>query len=533
MRKPNRLRASVFFFVLALLAAGSACGPFVSGYPQNRLLPPAPASPIPAVKPPVIHPAPRLAPTPALVKEANGRTTHTPPIDAAIEQAEKHFRNGEALYRQGEMDRARQEFNASIDALLDAPEDAPDRDRVEKKCAELTKAIHRYDVEGLGAAGREPGYVASPLKDLLNVTFLVNPNAGYSVKEKLKLPVSELPLEMNGEVMRYIKYFSSSRGHKTMVNGLRRLGRYRSMIKRIFEEEGVPPELVQLAQAESGFLPKALSRKRATGMWQFMRRRGREYGLKRTRYYDDRLDPEKATRAAARHLRDLYERLGNWYLAIAAYNCGPGRIDQAVRRTGYADFWELSRRGVLPRETRNYVPLILAMIIMTKNPKKYGLDNIVADPPLEYTTIKVTANTHLGLIADILGRPLTEIRALNPAILRNIAPAGYTVHVPRGMGNFVMAALETVPAARRASWRVHRVGYGETLTEIAKLYRTTPERIAIANGGALTVPAAGDLLVVPVSYSPRKRASHSRSRGKHRRRSTSRRRAARRRRPAG
>ena len=533
MRRSNRLQAIVFGLLLALVAGGTACGPFGPGYAGNQLLPPSPPPPIPALKPPVIRPAPRLAPTPALVKEANRRSTHTAPIDAAIHRADQHFEKGKTLYWQGKMEAARAEFNAAIDALLDAPEDAPDRDRVEKKCAALTRAIHRYDVEGLGAAGREADtdYEASPLDELLHVP-LPGTGAGGNIQAALKLPVSKLPLEVNGEVLQYIKYFSSPKGHRTLVNGLRRLGRYRAMIRRIFEEEGVPPELVQLAQAESGFLPKALSRRRATGMWQFMRRRGREYGLKRTRYYDDRLDPEKATRAAARHLRDLYERLGDWYLAIAAYNCGPGRIDQAVRRTGYADFWELSRRGVLPRETRRYVPLILAMIIMTKNPKKYGLDKIVPDPPLEYNTIRVTAKTHLGLIADILGRPLAEIQALNPAILRNIAPAGYTVHVPKGTGSFVMAALETVPASKRASWRVHRVGYGETLAETAKLYRTTPKRIAMANGGAFTGPVPGDLLVVPVSYSHARRRSRPRHGRRYRRWSKRRRVAAHRRRSA-
>ena len=159
------------------------------------------------------------------------------------------------------------------------------------------------------------------------------------------------------------------------------------MIQRILDEEGVPQELIHLAQAESGFIPRAMSSKAAGGMWQFVKFRGQEYGLTQTKYTDERMDPEKATRAAARHLHDLYNQFGDWYLAIAAYNCGPGAVQRAVERTGYADFWELRRRAVLPAETTNYVPIILAMTIMEKNAAEYGLTGIQFDPPIEYDTV--------------------------------------------------------------------------------------------------------------------------------------------------
>src|SRR5690606_25332672 len=158
-------------------------------------------------------------------------------------------------------------------------------------------------------------------------------------------------------------------------------------------------ELIYMAQAESGFLPRAVSHKAAVGMWQFVKARGREYGLTQTPYADDRLDPEKATRAAARHLRDLYAKFGDWYPAIAAYNCGDGCVDRAIQRTGYADFWELRRRNAVPRETSNYVPIILAMTIMHKNAKDYGLDDIQPDEALQYDTIEMQASTHLALVA--------------------------------------------------------------------------------------------------------------------------------------
>ncbi len=198
---------------------------------------------------------------------------------------------------------------------------------------------------------------------------------------------------MNDTVLVFINYFAG-RGHRTIEVGLQREGRYQAMVSKILAEEGVPQELIHLAQAESGFLPRAVSRAAATGMWQFVKFRGNEYGLAQTPYSDERLDPEKATRAAARHLHDLYNEFGDWYLAIAAYNCGPGNIEKAVERTGYADFWALRDRGALPKETTNYVPIILAMTIMSKNAAAYGLDQIVPDAAIEYDTIVTQSPTN-------------------------------------------------------------------------------------------------------------------------------------------
>ena len=249
--------------------------------------------------------------------------------------------------------------------------------------------ISRYDLAGLGPAVDQevPGFEKSPLEDILEMTFPVDPKLKTKVKEEVQATVSQLPLAVNDAVLGFIHFFSG-RGRKTMIAGMQRAGRYRPLIQRILDEEGVPQELIYLAQAESGFFPRAVSNKQATGMWQFVQFRGREYGLMQTPYSDDRLDPEKATRSAARHLRDLYHKFGDWYLAIAAYNCGPGNVEKAVERTGYADFWELRSRRTLPLETTNYVPIILAMTIMAKNAKEYDLDGVVPDPPLEYDVVK-------------------------------------------------------------------------------------------------------------------------------------------------
>jgi len=319
------------------------------------------------------------------------------------------------------------------------------------------------------------------------------------VKEQVRATASQLPLSVNDAVLGYINYFSG-RGHKTLVAGLERAGRYQPLIHRILQEEGVPQELIHLAQAESGFLPRAISRKAAGGMWQFVTWRGNEYGLRQTRLTDDRFDPEKATRASARHLHDLYNMFGDWYLAIAAYNCGPGVVEKAVERTGYADFWELRRRNVLPLETTNYVPIILAMTIMAKNAPEYGVQGVTPDAPLEYDTIEVTSPTHLALVADLTDAPMSELLELNPALLRGTAPAGYTLHVPKGTGGQLSASLQMIPADRRDCWRMHKVANGETLASIGKRFGMSPGSIAAANGLASASPSAGDRLIIPAAY---------------------------------
>jgi membrane-bound lytic murein transglycosylase D len=420
-------------------------------------------------------------------------------VDMRIRRADDRFRRGKQMYDQGDVVEARVEFDAAIDILLTTPDQLPDRYKIEAKLEQLVAAIFRYDVNRLGA-GDLSGQLAwdkAPLEDILDLTFPIDPNLTPRVKEQLAATASQLPLEINDAVLSYINYFSTERGRRTLLAGLRRAGRYKPMISRILAEEGVPQELIYLAQAESGFLPRAVSHKSAVGMWQFIRARGREYGLNQTAYHDDRLDPEKATRSAARHLKDLYQRFGDWYLAIAGYNCGDGCVERAVQRTGYADFWEVRARRALPRETTNYVPIIVAMSIMHKNAKDYGLEDIEVDPPLEYETFTLEAATHLGLIADSAERPVSEVRELNPALLTNVAPAGYDIHVPPGTRTQVLATLGTIPAARRASWRIHRVSEGDTLDTIARRYRMPVSAIEAAN--STTDTEVGDVLIIPTA----------------------------------
>ncbi len=381
--------------------------------------------------------------------------------------------------------------------------DAPgNRSLFEHTLENMVDAIHRFDLTGMGAAEtvQEPGFDKSPLDDILQLTFPVDPRIKDKVETQLKTTSSVLPLTVNDAVLGYINYFSG-RGHRTIENGLIRAGKYDAMITKIFAEEGIPPELIRLAQAESGFMPRAVSVAAAKGMWQFVKFRGNQYGLMQTPWTDDRLDPEKATRAAAHHLHDLFNEFHDWYLAMASYNCGPGVIEKAVERTGYADFWELRARKVIPAETANYVPIILAMTIVSKNAREYGIYDITPEKPIEYESLKLDATVNLGLIGDLTETPIPELQQLNPALLRGTAPEGYELHVPKGMLSDVKAALDAIPAASRATGRLHKVEPGENLAAIATHYKSSPALIAGANGlekGAELAP--GDRLIIPAAY---------------------------------
>jgi len=497
------MRTLFSFFVASVALITAGCGYIQQPKFQMSFLPPSPhtASPVvDIIPPPVIHPNPFLKQMPALLlAEPLAPKRHAG--DALAQKAEDAFSRGKKLYQGNDIVNARLEFDSAIDLMLEAAEKDPaGREDYCVALDEMVDAIHRYDLTGMGvSASLEQGkFEKAPLEDILQMTFPVDPKLNVRVLEQVKSTVSQLPLSVNDTVLGYINYFSN-RGHSTIVAATERSGRYRPMIQRILDEVGVPQELIHLAQAESGFIPRAVSRAAAGGMWQFLTWRGQQYGLMQTRYTDDRMDPEKATRAAARHLRDLYSEFGDWYLAIAAYNCGPGVVERAVERTGYADFWELRSRGALPAETTNYVPIILAMTIMEKNAAEYGLEGIQLDAPLEYDTVEILTPTSLALVADITEMPLTELAALNPAVLRSMAPDHYSLHVPKGLGNQLAASLELIPAEHRDSWRMHRVGAGETLASVSKLFGTTPGVIVAANNLRSPEAVEGDRLLIPVA----------------------------------
>lgn len=427
---------------------------------------------------------------------------HSPETDERLKRADAHLNAGRQMYFEGDLDGARREFDAAVDTLLNASENAPDHARIERRLDEICDLIYRFDIEKLGAGQTQQDAVVfdkAPIDEISHMTFPVDEKLAPKLALELHQTASGIPLELSDPVLGYVHYFSTDRGRATLLAGLRRSGKYKDLIERVFAEEGVPQELLYLAQAESGFLPRAVSNKQAVGMWQFISATGSTYSLNHGNGYDERLDPEKATRAAAKYLKDLYTHYGDWYLAMAAYNCGAGAVDRAIERTGYADFWELMKRNALPRETQNYVPIILAMTIMAKNPKDYGLDGVDMDAPVEYDSIHLSASTNLNLIADATLQPVSVIHDLNPSLLRQVAPAGFEVHIPKGSADSAMAALETVPAESRQAWRLHHVQAGDTLDSIARSFHLSADRIAAVNRSTDSLEA-GDTLLIPAVY---------------------------------
>jgi peptidoglycan lytic transglycosylase D len=497
----NRTKKFIYIFAFSVALGISGCSYNKQSKFQTAFLPstPAPAA-AEMEEPPALEPNLYLHDEPAvLVQKVPVAPSEG---DLMMQRADQAFLRGKRAYQANDAEQARREFDTAVDLMLAASENHPsERLAFEARLDAMVDAVHRYDLAGLGAGAEvdQAQFEKAPLEDLLQMTFPVDPKLKDKVKEQVQATASQLPLSFNDAVLGYINYFSG-RGRRTLIAGLERAGRYRPMIERILQEEGIPQELIHLAQAESGFFPRAISYKAAAGMWQFMAFRGQEYGLMRTAYTDDRLDPEKATRASARHLHDLYNMFGDWYLAMAAYNCGPVAVARAVERTGYADFWELRSRRALPEQTTNYVPIILAMTIMTKNAAEYGLEGVVPEAPQEYDTIAVDAPTHLGLVADLTDAPMPELQDLNPALLKGVAPAGYVLHVPKGTGSTLSASLQMIPAERRASWRMHKVTSGETLAAIARHYGMAGGSIAAANGLKQASPAAGDRLLIPAAY---------------------------------
>ncbi len=479
---PHRCLAIALFATLAgTLACQSAQKPAL-------FMPPVPAQApalAAATKPP--EAVQQKAATSAEPKAA----TETPqalavdPVGDLIARVEAEFKAGQDNYRAGHLEAARQNFDSAFNQLLGSGFDLRSDDRLERELDRILDGINGLELAALqqGDGFQEQKSEPAPIDEANEVTPTVDPNIKAKAEAEIRSTHSDLPLMMNDQVAGFINYFSN-RGRGTLERALERSGRYEDMIRTTLREEGVPQDLIYLAQAESGFHPLAVSRAGARGMWQFMGTRARGYGLERNWWVDDRQDPEKATRAAARHLKDLYNQFGDWYLAMAAYNSGPGTVQSAVKRTGYADFWELYRRNVLPKETRNYVPIIVAVTIMAKNPEQYGLDSVEKEKPVPYETVKINYPIDLRLVAECVDVNVSDLQDLNPSLLRMTTPKGteFALHVPAGTAEKFQTTVASIPVDKRVWWRYHKVQKGETLLAIARTYHTTAKSIAEANG---------------------------------------------------
>jgi membrane-bound lytic murein transglycosylase D len=428
-------------------------------------------------------------------------------VHQLVAQVEAAYAAGDADYHKGMLAEAKVQFDRAVDLMLSSGLDIKADPEVEDEFNKIVDQVNGLEMEALKQGnGFVPKEEITPAEAASDVTFAVDPNLVAKAQADLATTKSDLPLVMNEYVAAFINFFAyTQKGHNTLEHSFERSGRYKAMIQRVLADEGVPQDLIYLAVAESGFQPKAIDRKsRAGGMWQFMP--GPYYGLTRNVYVDERFDPEKSTRAYGRYMKFLYDQLGDWYLAMAAYDHGAGNMQHAVQRTGYADFWELYRRNELPRETENYVPEILAAIIIANHPHQYGFDDVTLDPPVLTDTVTIDYSIDLRLVSDLVGAPVDEIEALNPSLLRMLTPpdTSFDLHLPAGTATLFEQRAALIPEARRNSWRYHLVVAGDTLDSVAQAYRVPVAELASVNqltaGESLTSQSlAGiDALVVPL-----------------------------------
>jgi membrane-bound lytic murein transglycosylase D len=446
---------------------------------------------------PLIDPA-RQKPKPLLPPVPEGKTY-------LVQKVQEKFASGEQNFKAGRLEAARKDFDDAVDWMLGSGYDLDGDPALAALFHHVVDTVYAYELQAFrgGEGFQEAAAVPAPIDEVAAVTLPADRRLKERAEEAAKNVSHDLPLTVNDEVLSFVNFFQTPKGRDIVETGLRRSGRYRNMISRILQEEGVPQDLIYLAQAESAFQPLALSRAGARGIWQFVAYRGQQYGLRHTWWIDERQDPEKATRAAAQHLRDLYGLFGDWYLAMAAYNCGPGNVQKAIERTGYADFWELYKRKVLPRETKNYVPIIIALTLIAKDAAHY---NIQADPepPVPTDVVKPGRPIDLRLVAETIDVDVETLRSLNPSLLRMATPddPSFELHVPRGTAEKFSAEIAAIPPDKWISWRRHRVEPGETLASIARKYRVTPTSIAEINKIDRTATLeAGAKLIIPATQS--------------------------------
>jgi membrane-bound lytic murein transglycosylase D len=352
---------------------------------------------------------------------------------------------------------------------------------------ELYEGIQRYEALA-GAteeAGTSHGQIAPELAEIESpvATEEAMRSARAAVASDAPAVESDVPVVINETVLRVIAAFQSPALHDKIAAGLTRSGRYVTMIHRVFSEAGLPRDLAWIAFIESSFLPHARSPRAAHGIWQFMPRTGRGYGLKSNGVVDERSDPEKATRAAAKYLSYLHELFGDWYLAMAAYNAGEGKIMRALQRTGARDFWELATTSAIRRQTQNYVPAFLASLLISKNPSHYGFD-VTPEEPMESEIVRLDRSVQLERVAAGAGLSLEDLQAHNPELRSTVTPAqpeGYELRVPAGKREAILLAYAGAPTVRPPAFRTHVARKGETLPRLARRYGVSLASLAAAN----------------------------------------------------
>ncbi len=451
---------------------------------------------------------PRTAPD-QVSRPAPAPQRATPPVDpiaVLIATSQRHFDSGQQELQLGHLDRAKAEFNLAIETLLQSPYGARSDARLRDHFDRLVDRISAYEITALaeGDGFTEKRYEPASIDDFLAISTFEqpapSPKLEATVKSDLEKTDHDIPIPLNTRVLAYVDLFQG-RLRDWIQDGLRRGSRYLPMIQNVFRAEGLPLDLAYIPLIESAFKPNAVSRAKAKGVWQFMAGTAFEHGLKRDWYVDERSDPEKATLAAARYLKSLCAVFsGDWHLALASYNGGPGRVQRAMTRSGLDDFWSLAQRPrLLPRETREYVPMILAAIVVARNPLEDGFDVSTA-LPLEYDKVSVPRPVDLRRIAEWTGVSISEIQSLNPVLRGWTTPAksGYELKVPAGTAPALQDKLKGADADALTTFKFYAVKRGDSIATIARKLGVSRAELAEANYLSTKSPVRpGQQLIIP------------------------------------
>lgn len=448
---------------------------------------------VPQTPAPVAAPAPVPEPAPD-------------PVAILIATSDRHFEAGQHELALGHLERAKTEFDRSLDTLLESTDGARGNARLREHFERLVDRISVLEQaalrtgDGFSETRSEPAAIDALLAIETIESTTPKLATAETVQADLEATAHDIPIPTNDRVLRYVELFQG-RLREFLAEGLSRGAQYLPMIQATFRAEGLPLDLAYIPLIESAFKPTALSRAKARGVWQFMRGTALENGLTADWYVDERADPVKATQAAARYLKTLHGMFGEWHLAMASYNGGHGRVKRAMTRSRKNDFWSLTATTrYLPRETREYVPMILAAIIIAKNPDQYDFDIVPMTAPATETVV-VPPALDLRRVAEWASVPMDDIQTLNPEFRRWTTPikAGeYTIKVPLGTGDKVREGLAAAGPSQLNAMQTHTVKRGETLTTIARKLRVSRADLAEANYLKVTSRVtAGTRLIIP------------------------------------
>ena len=361
-------------------------------------------------------------------------------------------------------------------------------------------AVSDAEQEGPLLGDVEPESEVTKAQELKDLKLLGKWEQGVPAVEYSDEEVEyDFPVTVNRQVQYYLDFFSKKH-RKSFAVWLSRSGRYLPMIHEHLRAAGLPEDLAYLAMIESGYNERAYSRARAVGVWQFIKPTGRHYGLAVNSYVDERRDPIKSTQAAVSYLSDLYSEFDSWYLAVAAYNAGEGKIRRAIKKYKTTDFWEIAEGRYLKLETKRYVPKLIAAIIISKEPEKYGFDNIAYEPPLAYETVEVPRWTSIKAVALACNLDPKDLKKYNNELRKEFTPpdrASYLFKVPAGKKAEVEKNLPRVQAVVSTGFKTHKVRKGETLSAICKRYGLTKTVVLKSNNLRSAGLQAGQRLRIP------------------------------------